>query len=48
MKDDHWFTCENCDAEYKIVTTLSLISAEYCPFCSAPSYIDDEDVEDDE
>lgn len=33
-KDDNWLSCESCDSEYKIVSSISNeLVASFCPFC---------------
>ena len=43
--DDYWYTCGECDAEYKVVTTIAEGLIQYCPFCGCDlegSFITDE------
>lgn len=34
QKDDNWLTCESCDSEYKVVSSITNeLAVGYCPFC---------------
>jgi len=41
-----WITCDVCEAEYKIVTSL-MSAPQYCPFCGTETETDttDEDYD---
>jgi hypothetical protein len=34
LKDDNWITCNACESEYKVVSSITNdLSQSYCPFC---------------
>ena len=47
MKIDHPIICQECDAEFDVISELNEI-IEYCPFCGEMILQDDDEDEYDE
>jgi len=46
MKVENWIVCQTCDAEYKVVSSISNeLNESYCPFCGSEVQQEESDLE---
>ena len=47
---DKWHVCTVCEAEYRVINSISDNDPEFCPFCGSAvddDFDDDEDLDED-